>query len=341
MFIKAAVVSVDSERRVCKCRMETTGETLLNVYLARPIGGGENNPSIGDRVAIWNDGAQLWAMFVLDRLSVTPPYEPSIAYNVEVPLAASSSIPDGMQSKSHGVRGAVAGDKVISTRGGAIIAALRGGSILLKVSALCQVFLSRFDDLLKVTSRNFEQYTDARSVVSVSGAGGTRPYTYEEVYMSLPASRNGVPTYKHMTGDVALASAKGLNYRDGDTLPATSTIVCREGVINAGGQYLYRRDLTLSGGSTTVYTNTVDSVTVTVSHSSYSVSLVNGSHSVSIALSSSGDATITGTGTIEFDFPNAHFTGNVLVDGDVTTPGGVTLLKHKHPSMGAANPVPS
>lgn len=63
------------------------------------------------------------------------------------------------------------GDKVMSTKDGNAIGVLEGGVVVLKASELCQIVGVRYDDLMRIVSRNFEHFTDFGNVIVRNRAG--------------------------------------------------------------------------------------------------------------------------------------------------------------------------
>jgi len=59
----------------------------------------------------------------------------------------------------------IPGDKVIATREGNAIAVLEGGVNYFKASELCQIIGIKYNDLLRIVSRNFEHFTDFGNIV--------------------------------------------------------------------------------------------------------------------------------------------------------------------------------
>ena len=70
------------------------------------------------------------------------------------------------------------GDKVIATKDGNMIGVLEGGVNYFKASELCQIIGIRYDDLLRVVSRNFEQFTDFGNI-TIKNKDGFVNYSIE------------------------------------------------------------------------------------------------------------------------------------------------------------------
>ena len=65
------------------------------------------------------------------------------------------------------------GDKVMATKDGNAIGVLEGGVSLLKASELCQVLAFRYNDLLRIISRNFEHFSDFGNIYIKNEDGAT------------------------------------------------------------------------------------------------------------------------------------------------------------------------
>lgn len=249
-FTKAVITSIDTDTGTCKCRGEIGGAIIINVGIAKPIGSNSAIPQVGDRVALWNDNGQYWALFVLDQLSAEKPYAPpiSVAGDTPVTFPDSTAISEGLNiSNSGSVTGTIPGDKVLAAKGGAVVAALTGGGVLLRASALCQVVMSKVDDVFKVIARNYEKFTESHSVVSANVLG--RTYHFEETYEDQVQARAGVPSHKVLRGDVEAAEALGLNFRAGDPVAPVGDVISRETVEIPGDMRVYEKDLNKDGST--------------------------------------------------------------------------------------------
>jgi len=376
MFTKATVIGVDLDAGVCKCRVEGSGATVLDVGFAKPLGGQDCSPSEGDCVALWFDGAQYWAMFILDRAGIRKGYRTPIA-NV-VPSAqnigAKTTMLGGSSRSTHYVDGKVPGDKVLATKGGALVAALLGGSVLLRASSLAKIFISKVDDLVKIFSRNFERFSEASSEVSVNPVG--RPYEYKEVYDGQTNGRAGVASYKTMSGDVVAAEFAGIEWRNAGGAGLPSNVIHREAIDVPGGIRTHQRDL-YRNGAMIEWTQAVydadhnDYSTEVVGSSAWSRTVVwhtTASHEVSphinviestpehillscsdgafvLELKADGTASLSGTTSLSVTVPSTTWTGDIGLTGNITvaeggdvtveTPAGnISILKHVHPELG-------
>lgn len=291
MFTKAVITSIDAASGTCKCRGEASGAVVINVGIAKPIGVNSAIPEVGDRVALWSDNGQMWAVFVLDHLSSDKAYAPpiSVAGDTPVTFPDSTSLSGGLSvSNSGSVSGTIPGDKVLAAKGGSVVAALVGGGVLLRASALCQLVMSKADDVFKVIARNFEKFTESHSTVSANAIG--RTYHYEETYEDQVQGRAGVPSHKILRGDVEAAEALGLNFRAGDLIAPVSGVVSREAVEIPGTKRVYEKDLNkdgstrervwaIEGADTLVENKTASSYTLTIDNGAGGVESIDVTHS--------------------------------------------------------------
>lgn len=290
-FTKAVITSIDTDTGTCKCRGEIGGAIIINVGIAKPIGSNSAIPQVGDRVALWNDNGQYWALFVLDQLSAEKPYAPpiSVAGDTPVTFPDSTAISEGLNiSNSGSVTGTIPGDKVLAAKGGAVVAALTGGGVLLRASALCQVVMSKVDDVFKVIARNYEKFTESHSVVSANVLG--RTYHFEETYEDQVQARAGIPSHKVLRGDVEAAEALGLNFRAGDLVAPVGDVISREAVEIPGDMRVYEKDLNKDGSTrervwksgeddTLVETKTAATYTLTLDNGAGAVESIDVTHS--------------------------------------------------------------
>lgn len=363
MFIKAVVVGVDIEAGTCKCRREYDGEILIDVAFAKPIGSDDSAPAPGNRVAIWDDGQQLWALFQLDRIGIKKGHKTPLtsSYAGGAETGAHSTLLGGASYSTHLSEGRIPGDKVLATRGGAIVAALLGGAVLLRASALAKILLSKVDDFVRIFSRNYARLSDSSSEVAVNPVG--RPYTYREYYASQAASRAGTAAYKEMYGDVALADYSGLTWRVEGGLPESGEVLRRRSVDIPGIGRRLQEDTYLDGHTVLSIINADEhSLTETRTANSWRLEVAGASGQVDVVeikpgsmllshtqggefkleLTNGGKLTLTGV-SMEVNVPDTTWNGSIEVsegnDVVIKTPGGdISVLKHSHPETGNDGP---
>lgn len=344
MFIRASVTSVDADRNVCKCRDDVTGATYTNVTWMNPVGG-SGRPSPGDSVRLARDSSHMLIMGVVARATADTPYVPPVTVNKQgAPSVNTSSVQGATFSKTASAD-EIPGDKLLRSKGGAMVGAMLGGSVIAKASAMCMVFLSKFDDIIKIFSRNYEKFNEARSEVNVNSNG--RVFSVEENYTNQEKSRAGEADHRVITGDVAAGAALGINYRSEDVPPATN-VIRREEVGDK-----YSNDLKLDGSYTEISTDGESSATLNVQPTQFTLTIVSGGQTQTLSIdpgeikldSGAGTATleIKADGTIlvkgtqaTVDVPLTTFTGNVVIQQLLTIVSGLAMGSGATPVAGKA-----
>lgn len=237
MFIKATVTSFDPITNMSKCRGDGTGRTYVDVGYARAIGDDTSTPKSGDRVALWSDDiGQFWIVFKLDRVAQREEkaFTPDISPSGDQPISftESTTLDSTLSISRTNIGGQIPGDKVITAKGGATIAALLGGVVLARVSAMCSVIMSKADDIFKMFVRNFEKHTSAASTIEASR--GAASYTYTEYYSSQQNAFSNTPSFISCYGNVAIGMTYKLAFREDLPPPSGDTIV---GLMSVPGKY--------------------------------------------------------------------------------------------------------
>jgi hypothetical protein len=207
--------------------VESTGRTYTDVGIGRAIGSSTVNASVGDRIALWEDNGQRWALFCLDRvgLSETVEFTPSVSIDGTFPeiFPEGSSLDSSLSISNSSVKDTLPGDEVLSAKGGALLGALVGGVVINKASAWCMTIWNKADDLLKTFTRNWEKHTSASSEVEVHR--GTTTYAYKEYYPTMSASKASQPSFIEAYGNTAYAMTYGLSFRADAPAPTSTNIV--------------------------------------------------------------------------------------------------------------------
>lgn len=247
-YEEGTVLSIDSQRKVCKVRT-LWGRNLLNVQYGGPGGssryGDSVDPCIGDRVVISH---VLGFPYISAYLPAIRPESP-VAPNSTID-SNSTTIDTGNFTGNNSIttRGsappdAVTGDRIIASSGGGMFALLRGGSLLLRSSRLAQVFLSKWGDLVRIVSRNFEHYTDVGSNVCRNVKGAVFRYAgYTHLFSG---SANEDYQYHNYFGNVAAAEAIKAGQSTPGAIPSSTTLFKEQ--VTSGGSEVMRRTLDLSG----------------------------------------------------------------------------------------------
>lgn len=110
------------------------------------------------------------------------------------------------------------GDRTTTGEGGVVVGTLGSGSWIAKCSSLAQIFVSKIDDIVRVVTRNYEQYSDTATKNQTSLLG--RLYQYHGHFKDGVASRTEAADYFEVIGDVVAGETAKDQYRDVESLPA-------------------------------------------------------------------------------------------------------------------------
>lgn len=231
---EATVTEVDPTRNFCKVKT-LKGQNLDQVQWGQPSGGSSRagdrvTPVMGDRVVIMHGlGYPLIVMWLSKLQTSDNTFPVNIDTGQGVPDTGNFS-PAGVsaindQNKAGDM---VVGDRVIASSGGGILAILRGGSILMRSSRLAEIFISKWDDVVRIVSRNFEHFTDVSSDIVKNMKG--RVYRYTGYAATDSAARSETYAYNLYYGDTVLAQAVKTNYQNITSAPAASSIIFKEEV---------------------------------------------------------------------------------------------------------------
>lgn len=262
---EAVITEVDIKRFSCKAKT-LFGKNLTNVrwvssYGGSGRGGDRGSPSIGDNVVItYGLGYPLIFGFVSKVQSVDEGEASTIGDGI-IPDTGNFS---GVVGSNAGVdvnkpADMVVGDKVFQTFGGAMLALLRGGSVLIRSNRFSEIFLSKYLNLVRIVSGNWEHFTDVFSDVVKNYSG--RVYRYVGYTNTYQKSKSESYDYHEYTGDTALAEYLKTNYNRDTTPPVATTTIKKEQVLSSGGTETMRRTLSLDGTNEVVITGTVNDVT--------------------------------------------------------------------------------
>ncbi len=145
----------------------------------------------------------------------------------------------------------IPGDTTI-TQGGATIGATNSGSIFIKSSSLAQIFLSKIDDIVRVVTRNYQQFSEVAKKTQTNVVG--RIYQYHAWYYTGVSSRADAPEYEEVIGDVAAGDfAKG-ELVDPAGLPASDDRLYKRQV-NNDGIMRYQENMDTNGEEDSISTD--------------------------------------------------------------------------------------
>ncbi len=253
-FLEGIVSSVDVERMFCQVKT-TKGQNLSNVIWLLPAGGSSRSnhivtPMIGDRVLITTSTGYPIIIGFLPKILETE----SIPTKIDTGQLPSdtgnfSPVMRNAEVAPNKPKDTTIGDHIITSKGGGLLGVLRGGSILLKSGRLAQVFISKYDDIVRVVGRNYELFSDLVVDIHVSIRG--RIYGFLGVADTLANSRLGLFKFKRYLGDTALGEYLKDEYqnRNSSEFPAPNTIIKKEVLSDNSHNPLMVDTLDLSGES--------------------------------------------------------------------------------------------
>jgi hypothetical protein len=250
-YDEGTVTEVDVQRNFCKVKT-IRGQNLDQVQWLQPSGGSSRagdraTPVMGDRVIV-NYG--LGYPLIIGFLPKNQTTDNSFPVHIDtgsLPIDTGNFSPEGVNAINDVNKPGdlSVGDRVIASTGGGLLAVLRGGSFILRSSKLAEIFISKWDDVVRIVSRNFEHFTDVSSDIVKNIKG--RVYRYTGYASTSSAAKTETYGYNLYYGDVALAQAVKTNWQNPGTLPSTSSIIFREDV-PAGSMY---RTIDGTSGATT------------------------------------------------------------------------------------------
>ena len=213
----ATVIAVDLKRSVCKC-LSDSGEMLSGVRWVVPMGGSDGTglsvtPIENSRVLVDTSSG---FPIIIGAIPSDGTLDVK-RQNIGRQDAEEEDISDYSVVNMNGsIRGPGTptdqrpGDSVFTADGGGIMGLLHGATGIIKSSPLAQIITSRFGDLVRVVSRNWEHFTDMDETYKVSIRG--KVYSIRNVFRSPAESRSSKPSYTRIEGDVAMGETIGKNY---------------------------------------------------------------------------------------------------------------------------------
>lgn len=256
---EGSITEVDPIRKVCKVKT-LSGQNLNAVPWAMPSGGASRagdriSPTFGDRVLVDSSlGYPVISMF-LPKLQHADNSNPIRIDTGEILVDTGNFSAGGgnVRGDQNAPGDLLVGDRVLSSPGGGLMALLRAGSILLRSSRFSEIFLCKLSDLVRISSRNFEHFTDVSSDVIRNIQG--RIYRFVGYSKKLKQAKEESYTYNQYFGDVALAEQTKTDYADEVDMPPETELIYKEQVLNRENDYgleVMKRELSLDGTSNQV-----------------------------------------------------------------------------------------
>lgn len=279
--ILATVVAVDKRRKLCKC-LGDQGENLVEVQWIVPVGSHESTPKENDRVLVdiasgvpIISGSLATDTDEVERMSVNAQdQEPD-------DITDYSSIDTSTLHRGNSPKDTRVGDSILTSEGG-LLGILRAGTFIAKSGALAQILLSRFGDLARIVSRNYEHFTDVDSIYKTSTRG--KIYTKRDLYRTLEKSRLEQPNMVKYEGDVqagetieAVGHPCDIKAEAFPAVPADDGVIDSTKIFNddASGVHTYSHTRDIQGTDTTVrqLTDSTKTITETYGHAKKEVLL--------------------------------------------------------------------
>ena len=259
---EGSVTEVDVIRKVCKVKT-LRGQALTGVKWTATYGGSTRNgdrstPVFGDCVVVqFGLGYPLITGYLPKPDLVNTPFPLSINGNQVEDTGNLTEYGNNVIPDPNAPNDMCVGDRVIGSTNGGMIALLRGSSLVLRSSALAQIFISKFDDLVRIIARNYELFTDVSSTVIKNIQG--RVYSYTGYSINSNDAKIENYSFHQYAGDTAVAEAIKTGYADAGTLPTQNTVIYKEQVTTGSGggalETLHREisldgthDLVVTGG---------------------------------------------------------------------------------------------
>lgn len=321
-FVEATVMSVDAIRFTCTVKT-VQGQLLGNVGWIMPTGGtsrsgDHHTPKFGDRVIVAHVTGTPLILGHLSRPGDDDETFPISIHDGSAPSDTGSytNVNKDVISNPNKPEDLHIGDHIKTSEGGGLFGLLRGGSFIAKASMLAQIFITKYDDLVRVVGRNWELFTDVCVDVCVSVRG--QIYRYIGYGNKVSDSRAGTFAYEEFYGNTAAAQALKDNYIHATEAPEDDGIVRK---YHAGAM----TETLATGGNLTRTTGTA-----ILNHNTdmYKVS-VNGTAIVTIVgdnitVQHTGGSTVTVDGSQIQLFRNGGSTVTVTDDSIIATKGAST-----------------
>lgn len=204
------VTAVDLTRAVCKC-ISDLGEILSDVRWLVPTGGNDGHgssyhPVENSRVLVDISSGFPFILGAILNESADTVRRPNVGrQDIDEPqIADYTTITTGDLIRGPGTpRDQRVGDILNTTDGGAIQGILSSGTVINKASPLSQIICSRYGDIVRVVSRNYERFSDVDKEQKTSIRGNL--YTRDDLYRDAVKSRAEIPNVVKYSGNVQAA----------------------------------------------------------------------------------------------------------------------------------------
>lgn len=249
-FVEGTVTNVDPIRFSCSVKT-VKGSYLDEVTWLLPTGGSGKagvhfTPNIGDYVMVNTGLTYPVIMGALPRLGLGTTTQNNMSgSDLGVDTGNSTNMKGGYTANPDKPSDFAPGDHVITTEGGGIFGMMANGSTLIKASPLAQIFLSKFDDVVRVVARNWERFSDVSQQTAANVSG--RLYEFMGWERSLDRSKTGLYELSDIIGDVAAGEVLRGEPNPSTSLPAADTRVRKYQLVSHVGSPLMTETLTEDG----------------------------------------------------------------------------------------------
>lgn len=238
MFMEAYITNVDPIRYLCSAKT-VKGQYFNELSWLHMVGGSGKNgshaaPSTGDQVLIFTGLGYPLIMGAIPRLGV-PSTDLTNATGQPLAIDAgnNSNLKNGYVTNPDKPSDFMPGDQFWTSEGGGILALLSNGTFMAKASALAQIIVTKYDDLVRIVARNFERFSDVgqQTVANVKG----RMYEYLGWDRDLGRSKVGLYELQDVVGDVVAGETLKGEPNASTTLPAPDTRVRKYWLTDTAG----------------------------------------------------------------------------------------------------------
>lgn len=247
-LVEGVVTYVDILRSICTVQT-IKGQYLLDVKWLMPTGGNTSSslhcaPNLNDRVLVSTGLTYPVILGTIATISSEASGISATGGEYSIDIGTASSLRNGYYANPSRPSDISQGDISLTSSGGGILSLLSSGGIVAKASALSQIILTKFGNLVRIVSRNFQRISESSSECSLSIRG--RVYHWFGQDIDLDRNRTGTTRYNEVIGDVALGENlkyNGLTINSGTTLPAVDNRLKKEWLINETGTELMSNTL--------------------------------------------------------------------------------------------------
>jgi hypothetical protein len=147
------------------------------------------------------------------------------------------------------------GDNLTTSTGGGLLGVLRGGSILMRASRLAEIYVCKWDDLVRIVSRNWQHFTDVG--IDVIYNLRNRVYRYAGYAQTFADSRTENYKYNQIIGDVSLGEVAMQDQFVSDD-PTLDNRIFKEEIVTGSSvsdTQLMKREIHLDGSQEIIVKN--------------------------------------------------------------------------------------